>query len=154
MLKVKRIKPIGCQVLVTENLYGWDDFDESGLIIHKRGDLKSYQEVIAVGDDVKFVKPGDTVEINFYKYCSFKEDNNSIKVNGSNDVVDIRLNEIELTGENDEPVNCFLIDQRDIKYILEEGFFEEVTYEQHKHKLIQIEKPKTKLILPDNKIRA
>ena len=68
MLKQKMIKPVGCQVLVTENLYGWDDFDESGLIIHKRGDLKHYQEVIAVGDDVKWVKPGDVVAINFYKY--------------------------------------------------------------------------------------
>ena len=146
------IKPVGCQVLVTENLYGWDDFDESGLIIHKRGDLKNYQEVIAVGDDVKWVKPGDVVAINFYKYCSFENDENSVKVNGSNKIVGIHLDEIELTGDNDEPVTCFLIDQRDIKYILTD--FEEITYEQKKHKLIHIEQPKTKLILPDNKFKA
>ena len=152
MLKVKKIKPIGCQVLVTENLYGWDDFDESGLIIHKRGDLKTYQEVIAVGDDVKMVKPGDVVEINLYKYCSFENDESSIKVNGTNKVVNIHLNEIEMTGEDDEPVTCFLIGQRDVKYILED--FKEVTYEQKKHKLIQIKQPKTKLILPNNKIQA
>ena len=152
MLKVKRIKPIGSQVLVTENLYGWDDFDESGLIIHKRGDIKSYQEVIAVGDDVKFVKPGDVVDINFYKYCSFENDENSIKVNGTNKIVSINLNEIEMVGENDEPVTCFLIDQRDIQYIMED--FDEVTYEQKKHKLIQVEQPKTILILPNNKIKA
>ena len=152
MLKLKRIKPIGCQVLVTENLYGWDDFDESGLIIHKRGDLKAYQEVIAVGDDVKFVKPGDVVAINYYKYCSFENDENSVKVNGSNKIVSINLNEIELVDVNDEPVTCFLIDQRDIQYIMED--YDEVTYEQKKHKLIQIEQPKTKLILPDNKIKV
>ncbi len=145
------IKPVGCQVLVTENLYGWDDFDEAGLIINKRGDLKSYQEVIAVGDDVKWVKPGDVVAINFYKYCVFENDENSVKVNGSNKIVDIRLNEIELTDANDEIVTCFLIDQRDIKYILTD--FEEVTYEQKKHKLIHIEQPKTKLILPDNRVK-
>ena len=91
MLQLRKIKPIGCQVLVTENLYGWDDFDESGLIIHKRGDIKSYQEVIAVGDDVKFVKPGDVVEINLYKYCEFKDDPNSVKVNGVNQVVELHL---------------------------------------------------------------
>ena len=152
MLKLRKIKPIGCQVLVTENLYGWDDFDESGLIIHKRGDLKAYQEVIAVGDDVKFVKPGDVVAINYYKYCSFENDENSVKVNGSNKIVSINLNEIELVGTDGESVTCFLIDQRDIKYILED--FEEVTYEKSKHKLIQIEQPKTKLILPDNKIKV
>ena len=152
MLKLRKVKPIGCQVLVTENLYGWDDFDEAGLIIHKRGDLKTYQEVIAVGDDVKMVKPGDVVEINFYKYCEFKNDPNSVKVNGINEVVDIHLNEIELVDANDEPVRCFLIDQRDVKYILSD--FEEVTYEQKKHKLIQVKQPKQKLILPDNKIKA
>ena len=152
MLKVKRIKPIGSQVLVTENLYGWDDFDESGLIIHKRGDIKSYQEVIAVGDDVKFVKPGDVVEINFYKYCSFENDENSIKVNGTNKVVNLHLKEVELLGEDNELHTCFMIDQRDVNFILED--FEEVTYEKKKHKLIQIEQPKTKLILPNNKIKV
>jgi len=152
MLKLKKVKPIGCQVLVTENLYGWDDFDESGLIIHKRGDLKTYQEVISVGEDVKWVKSGDVVEINYYKYCQFENDENSVKVNGSNKIVSINLNEIELEGTDGESVTCFLIDQRDIKYILED--FEEVTYEKSKHKLIQIEQPKTKLILPDNKIKV
>ena len=152
MLKLKKIKPIGSQVLVTENLYGWDDFDESGLIIHKRGDLKTYQEVIAIGDDVKMVKPGDVVEINLYKYCSFENDENSIKVNGTNKIVSLHLNEVELVGTDGKPVSCFIIDQRDVKFIMED--FEEVTYEKSKHKLIQIEQPKTKLILPNNKIKA
>lgn len=152
MLKLKKIKPIGCQVLVTENMYGWDDFDESGLIIHKRGDLKFYQEVLAVGDDVKFVKPGDVVAINFYKYCQFEHDENSIKVNGINKIVSINLNEVEMVGENDESVTCVLIDQRDVQYIMED--FKEVTYEKKKHTLIDVVPPKKKLILPDNKIKV
>lgn len=152
MLKLKKIKPIGCQVLVTENMYGWDDFDESGLIIHKRGDLKFYQEVLAVGDDVKFVKPGDVVAINFYKYCQFEHNENSIKVNGINKIVSINLNEVEMVGENDEPVTCVLIDQRDVQYIMED--FKEVTYEKKKHTLIDVVPPKKKLILPDNKIKV
>ena len=150
MLKLKKIKPIGCQVLVTENLYGWDDFNEVGLIIHKRGDLKTYQQVLAVGDDVKMVKPGDVVEINLYKYCSFENDNNSVKVNGSNKIVSIHLNEVELINKDGDPVNCFIIDQRDVKFIIED--FEEVTYD--KQKLIKIKQPKKQLILPDNKIKA
>lgn len=152
MLKLKKVKPIGCQVLVTENLYGWDDFDEAGLIIHKRGDLKFYQEVLAVGDDVKFVKPGDVVAINFYKYCKFEHDENSIKVNGVNKIVSINLNEVEMVGENDEPVTCVLIDQRDVQYIMED--FKEVTYEKKKHTIIEVVPPKKKLILPDNKIKV
>ena len=150
MLELRKIKPMGCQVLVTENLYGWDDFDEAGLIIHKRGDLKFYQEVIAVGDDVKFVKPGDVVAINFYKYCEFKNSENSVKVNGLNEVVAIHLNEVEMVDANGEPITCILIDFRDIKYILED--FDEVTYNK-KDKLVKVPKPQ-KLILPDSKIKA
>jgi len=154
MLKLRKIKPIGCQVLVTENLYGWDDYNEAGIIEsgHKKGDLKAYQEVIAVGDDVKFVKPGDIVLINYYKYCSFEDDPNSIKVNGSNKVIGLHLNEVEMVDVNDEPITCFLIDQRDIQYILDD--FDEVTYEAKKHTQIIIEQPKTKLILPNNKFKA
>lgn len=152
MLKLKEIKPMGCQVLVTKNLYGWDDFNESGIIINKRGDLKHYQTVLAVGDDVKFVKPGDVVSINFYKYAEFKDDPNSVKVNGTNKIVELHLNEIEMVGVNDEEVPCFFIDQRDIQYIMVD--FEEVTYEQSKHKLIHIQQPKTQLILPNNRIKV
>ena len=120
MLKIKSIKPIGSQVLVSKNLYGWDDFDVSGLIMHKRGDLKTYQTVLSVGSDVRFVKPGDVVEINFYKYAVFKEDPNSVKAMADNPIVGLRLNEVELTDDSNEPVCCLLIDQRDVQYILED----------------------------------
>ena len=150
MLSIKEIKPIGCQVLVTKNLYGWDDFDESGLVIHAKGEIKQYQEVIAVGDDVKFVKPGDVVDINFYKYCAFENDENSIKVNGTNKVVSLHLKEVDLTNDGGEVVTCFLIDQRDVNYILKD--FKEVTYTKKNHTLINIKAP-SKLILPNKEIK-
>jgi len=150
MLKIKKIRPVGCQVLVTKNLYGWDDFNEAGILIHQRGDIKSYQTVLAVGDDVKWVKPGDVVEINFYKYCEFQDDENSIKVNGVNQVVSLHLNVVEMVDKDGEPVDCFLIDQRDVKYILEDS--EEVTYKDNT--LIEVKQPKQQLILPDNKLKV
>lgn len=137
-------------MLVTKNLYGWDDFDESGIIMHNRGDLKTYQTVLAVGDDVKFVKPGDVVEINLYKYCEFKDDPNSVKVNGVNQVVELHLNVVDLVNDKGEDVPCFLIDQRDVKYILED--YSEATYKNSK--LINIVPPKKQLILPNNKIKV
>lgn len=148
MLKLKTIKPLFSQILVTENLYGWDDKDASGIIIHKKGDLKSYQQVIAVGDDVKFIKPGDTVQVNLYKYAIFKEDPNSVKAMADNPIVGLRLNEVELTDENDEPLTAFLIDQRDVQYIMTD--FEEVVYND-KDELIKVDKP-SKLILPNKKL--
>lgn len=150
MLKLKKIKPIGSQVLVTKNLYGWDDFMEGGVLIHKRGDLKDYQEVLSVGDDVRFVKPGDVVKINLYKYAVFKEDPNSVKAMADNPIVGLRLNEVEMVDVDGEPVMCFLIDQRDVDYILED--YSEETYKAKK--LVVVNKPVKKLILPNNKIEA
>lgn len=150
MLKLKKIKPIGSQVLVTKNLYGWDDFMEGGVLIHKRGDLKDYQEVLSVGDDVRFVKPGDVVKINLYKYAVFKEDPNSVKAMADNPIVGLRLNEVEMVDVDGEPVMCFLIDQRDVDYILED--YREETYKAKK--LVVVDKPVKKLILPNNKIEA
>ena len=150
MLKLKKIKPIGSQVLVTKNLYGWDDFMEGGVLIHKRGDLKEYQEVLSVGDDVRFVKPGDVVKINLYKYAVFKEDPNSVKAMADNPIVGLRLNEVEMVDVDGEPVMCFLIDQRDVDYILED--YSEETYKAKK--LVVVNKPVKKLILPNNKIEA
>ena len=150
MLKLKKIKPIGSQVLVTKNLYGWDDFMEGGVLIHKRGDLKDYQEVLSVGDDVRFVKPGDVVKINLYKYAVFKEDPNTVKAMADNLIVGLRLNEVEMVDVDGEPVMCFLIDQRDVDYILED--YSEETYKAKK--LVVVDKPVKKLILPNNKIEA
>lgn len=150
MLKLKKIKPIGSQVLVTKNLYGWDDFMEGGVLIHKRGDLKDYQEVLSVGDDVRFVKPGDVVKINLYKYAVFKEDPNSVKAMADNPIVGLRLNEVEMVDVDGEPIMCFLIDQRDVDYILED--YSEETYKAKK--LVVVDKPVKKLILPNNKIEA
>jgi hypothetical protein len=137
------------QVLVTEELYGYDDKDEAGIIVASKGDIKPYQTVVAVGDDVKKVKPGDVVAINFYKYAEFKENPNSVKAMGGNRMVSLHLNEVELVDENDEVVRCFIIDERDVKYILVD--FDEVTYNKD-DELIEV--PKLNLILPNNKFRT
>lgn len=149
MLKLKEIKPLFSQVLVTENLYGWDNRDEYGVITATKGDIKPYQTVIAVGDDVKHVKPGDVVAINFYKYAEFKEDPNSVKAINGNSMVKLHLNEVKLTNEEGEEVTCFIIDVRDIKYILAD--YEEVTYNKD-NELITVAQPKVNLILPNKKV--
>lgn len=149
MLKLRKIKPIFSQVLVTEDLYGWDDKNAAGIIVHKKGDLKTHQKVLAVGDDVKTVKPGDLVEVNLYKYAVFKEDPNSVKAMADNPMVGLRLNEVELTDENDESVYAFIIDQRDIKYIIIDS--EEVAYND-KDELQKVENPKATIIVPNKKL--
>ena len=149
MLKLRKIKPIFSQVLVTEELYGWDDKNAAGIIVHKKGDLKTHQKVLAIGDDVKTVKPGDLVEVNLYKYAVFKEDPNSVKAMADNPMVGLRLNEVELTDENDESVYAFIIDQRDIKYVITDS--EEVAYND-KDELQKVENPKATIIVPNKKL--
>ena len=144
MLKLKTIKPLFSQVLVTENLYEKDDFDEAGIIVAKKGDIKPYQTVIAVSDEVKTVKPGDVVSINFYKYAEFKEDPNSVKASGGNSVVKLRLKEVELLDNEGNENTCFMIDARDINYILTD--YDEVFLEPKKNK--------ANIILPNKKIRV
>lgn len=147
MLNVRKIKPIGSQVQVTEEVYAYDDYNAAGFIEtgHKQGDLKSYQTVIAIGDDVKFVKPGDVVEINLYKYAKFKEDPNSVKAMADNPIVEFRLNEVDMVDENGEFYPSFLIDQRDIRYVVLDK--DEVTYDKN-DALIMVP-DKKKLIIPD-----
>lgn len=148
MLKLKEVKPVFNQVLVTEELYGYDDKDHAGIIIHRKGDIKPYQKVIAVGNDVKNVKPGDTVAINFYKYAELQEDPNSLKALKGNKMVKLRLNEVELTDDNDESLTCFIIDERDIKYIMTS--FSEVAYKDDD---TQVTLPNgNKLIMPNKKL--
>lgn len=142
MLKLKTIKPLFSQVLVTENVYEKDDLDESGIIVAKKGDIKPYQTVVAVSDEVKTVKPGDVVSINFYKYAEFKEDSNSVKAIGGNSVVKLRLKEVELIDDEGKANTCFMIDARDINYVLAD--FEEVTLKPKKQ---------ANIILPNKKIR-
>lgn len=148
MLKLREIKPLFSQVLVTENLYGWDDKNAAGVITNTKGDIKPYQTVIAVGDDVKHVKPGDVIYINFYRYAVFKEDPNSVKAMAGNPIVDLRLDEVELTDKDGEPFKGFIIDQRDIKYVLVD--YDEVVYNEH-DELSKV--PPVNLILPNKKIR-
>lgn len=134
------------QVLVTEELHGFDDRNSAGIIINKKGDVKQYQTVVAVGDDVKQVKPGDVVVINFYKYVELKEDLRSVKAIGGNSAVGLHLNEVEMVDENGEPTTCFLIDQRDIMYILKD--YDEVAYTDND----SLQKAGKSLILPTQKI--
>lgn len=147
MLELRKIQPVFSQVLVTEELYGYDDVSHGGVIVNVKGDVKQYQTVVAVGSDVTQVKPGDVVKINFARYAVFKEDPNSVKAINDNKVVNIRLNEVEMTDTEGNSVMCFLIDQRDIQYILED--FDEVCYNKE-DELTKV--GKTNLILPSKRI--
>ena len=120
MLKLKKIKPLFNQVLVTKDLYESDVYDH-GMVVKTRGTVKEFQKVVAVGSTVKVCAPGDTVMINPTRYAVMKHQEGSLKdgVIADNPVVKYNIPIVTLNDKE-----YMLIYDTDIHFIMED--FEEV----------------------------
>ena len=112
-------------------------FYKNGIIIYKKGDLKEYQKVLAVGSTVRDIKVGDKVMINPIRYAKKKHQEGSLKdgIVTDNPIVKYEFNVIKVNGEN-----CLLLYDQDVMYIFEG---EEVENKKNN---------KANIILPDNEI--
>lgn len=127
ILKLKKIKPLNTQILLSNEKYDEDGGAlGNGLILDSRkvkGMAKLYQKVIDVGPLVRYVKPGDYVQINPTRYIKVEhpEDEDSIRgiVKVRNDYSKFYLPTITINGED-----LILIYEQDIDFIIED--FEEV----------------------------
>lgn len=120
MLKIKKIKPLFTGIVTTGEKYAEDMYDDHGLIECKKGDLKTYQKVVAVGSMVRDINVGDTVMINVLNYAVKKYDPNSVKEDmGMNSIVDYRFNWIALDDESGNRQECLLLNDRDILFAFE-----------------------------------
>lgn len=120
MLHIKKVKPMFTSIVVTGNKYTEDMYDEHGLIECKKGDLKTYQKVLAVGSSVRGIDVGDQVMINVMNYAVKKYDPNSVKEDmGMNSVVGWNFNWITIDDEEGNPQDCLLINDRDILFAFE-----------------------------------
>lgn len=116
MLKIFEITPVATRMLVTGDVYEEDMFSEYGIIESKKGDMKEYQTVLAVGPMVKDVKPGDMVMLNMLHFAVMKHDPNSVKVDmGMQEIKGYRFPKVELTTEAGIK-DCLYIDQQDIVF--------------------------------------
>ena len=122
-------------ILTTMNKYEKDEY-ENGIIIYKKGDLKEYQEVIAVGPTVRNINVGDKVMINPIRYAIKKHKDGSLKdgIITDNPVVEYNFNVIKVDGDN-----CLLLYDQDVMYVFEGDE-------------IESEDKTSNLILPDTKI--
>lgn len=75
---IKKLKPQFTTVLTTLDFYE-DDYVVNGVIAAPKGTLKLYQRVVAIGDNVRNVKEGDLVLLNFANYKQRKFRDDSIK---------------------------------------------------------------------------
>lgn len=127
-MNIKKLKPLQDRILTTMNLYEYD-IKEGGIITKSKGAVKEYQQVLAVGDFVKNIKPGDMVMISPDRYAvrKFKED--SLKNDlMTNDVVRYNLPVHIVDGQP-----RLLISDRDVQFVIEEW-----DVEDEKESLIEI----------------
>lgn len=119
MLHIRKIKPLFTTVVTTGYKYE-EDMHENGLIVAKKGDLKLYQKVIAVGSSVRDIQVGDTVMFNPKNYAVMKYDPNSVKNDmDMNKVVKWNLPWVIVDDENGKPQDCLLLNDRDIQFVFE-----------------------------------
>ena len=119
MIKVKKIRPMFTALITTMDCYESDTTTAGGIIdpTKKKGTIKEYQTVVAVGSQVRDIKVGDIVCIDATRFAVRKHKDNSIKtdIEGSNPVLEYRFDIVEMDGKPH-----LLLQDRDIQFIIED----------------------------------
>ena len=116
MLHIKDIKPRYTQVLTTGDKYE-EDMKSGGVIVAYKDSLKLYQKVIAVGNMVKDIEPGDTVMLDYSAYEVKRYDKNSLQNDlDNNETIRLDLPWVTMDDEGGNPQSYLLMDDRDIKF--------------------------------------
>lgn len=136
MLHIKKIKPLYSSVITTGERFS-KDMIEGGIIVAKEGDLKLWQEVLAVGSHVRDIKPGDMVMINAEHFAVKKYSKDSIQNDmDNNPVVSYKFKWVTIEDSKGNPVECLMIDDRDVEYVFEGEEKDDETIVLPSHKLI------------------
>ena len=119
MLHIKKVKPLFTNIITTGEKFS-EDMIDGGIIIARKGDLKLWQKVIAVGSAVRDINVGDMVMINVEHFMVKKYDKNSIQNDlDNNPTIGYHFNWVTIDDENNEPQECLLLNDRDIQYVCE-----------------------------------
>lgn len=118
MLKIKSVKPLFTSILTTGEKYE-EDMRENGIIVANKGDLKTYQTVLAVGASVRDIQVGDKVMIDMMHFAVMKYDANSIKNDmDMNKAIKWNIPWVVIDDENGTH-DCLLISDRDVKFVFD-----------------------------------
>ena len=136
MLHIKKVKPLFTSIVTTGDKFE-EDMVNQGLIIAKKGDLKLWQKVVAIGSAVRDIQVGDMVMINADHYMIRKYSKDSIQNDmDNNPAVGYRFNWITIDDEKGEPHEYLLLNDRDIEYVFEGEEKNDVLITPGKPKLI------------------
>ena len=123
IINIKSIKPMFTQVVTTMDKYE-EDISDNGIldIRRKKGDVKEFQKVVAVGDSVRTVKVGDLVKINPTRYGRTKHREGTLKdgIISDNPIVAFYFNTVEMDHKL-----YLLLQDNDIDYIVSDYTMEE-----------------------------
>ena len=119
MLHIRKIKPLFTTVITTGNKFEKDMVDQ-GLIIAKQGDLKLWQQVVAVGSSVRDIQVGDWVMIKPENYARKKYSKDSVQNDlDNNPIISYDFKWVTLEESDDNPMECLVLNDRDIEYVFE-----------------------------------
>lgn len=118
MLKINKIKPLYTKLITTADKYKNDQKVGNILDANRlEGRYKEYQKVVSIGSSVREVKVGDLVLIDPSRYIKRKFSDNSLREDFvENPIISIDIPTV-LMGDTD----YFMLDERDIVYIIEES---------------------------------
>lgn len=136
MLHVTKIKPTFNHVLVTGDTFE-KDMISGGVIVAKKGDLKLWQTVVAVGPMVRSIEVGDKVMIIPDHFAVKKYNKNSVQNDlDNNPVLTYNFPFETIDDEKGEPQEYLYISDNDVKYIFEGEERDEALITPGKPKLI------------------
>ena len=119
MLKIKKVKPLFTSLVTTGERYSEDMYD-NGIIIAKKGDMKTYQRVIEVGSAVRDINVGDMVMVNIANYAVKKYSKNSLQNDmDNNPTIKFAFNWLTIEDDKGNPQECLLLNDRDILFAFE-----------------------------------
>ena len=119
MLHIKKIKPLFTSIVTTGDKLE-KDMIEKGIIIARKGDMKVWQKVLAIGSSVRDIQVGDMVMINIDHYAVKKYDPNSLQNDmNNNPIKGYQFNWVTIDDEKGNPQECLLLNDRDILYTFE-----------------------------------
>lgn len=119
MLHVTKIKPLFDHLLITADRFE-KDMVHSGVILAKKGDLKLWQTVVAVGSVVRDIKVGDKVMINPNDFAVKKYNKNSVQNDlDNNPVLTYNFPFETVDDEKGNPKDYLYISDRNVKYVFE-----------------------------------
>jgi len=127
---IKDIRPLYTKLIVTAEKYKKAQKIKGTILDASKleGKYKEYQRVVRIGSAVREVKEGDLILMDITRYMKRKFSDNSLREDFiDNPIISIDVPTVEMNG-----VEYFMIEERDIAYVITDSEEEEDDEEDEK----------------------